>query len=399
MRVHRFDPGTTRKVEHMADGGIRVHAYLTRPGVFEYTRGDGTVVLEYRPPEEVFAASAIESMRGIAVTNLHPAGLVTASNWKEYAVGHVENPRREGDYVAAELVIHEESARSAVLRGDRVEISSGYTCEIDLTPGIAPDGKPFHQIQRGMVYNHEAMGPRDWGRLGPTVQMHLDAADAVRWCVSESAHSAQLRGDANAENGEERGMKIVRIDGVDYQVDDAAAPHLERAFAAVTKERDEQKTRADSEKARADKAEGSASAEKARADKAETELATATDPKRFDARVAARVQLERDAVRVIGVDDQGAEPKFDGQSDDDVRRKVILAVDPEAKLDGKTGDFLVGACDVAIRAHRQQARASTFDAGREDVGAEREDELDLEYVRALAIQQRADRFDGRREGV
>ncbi|MCC7542365.1 MAG: DUF2213 domain-containing protein [Deltaproteobacteria bacterium] len=381
-RVNRYDRGSTGKVETMADGGIRVPAFLTRTGVFTYTRGDNSKVRELRLPEEVFADDAVKSLRGVSVTDLHPDELVSPTNWKQYAVGHVENPRRDEKYVAASLVIHAETTRAAVLRGDRVEVSCGYTCTVDPTPGVTADGEEYDAIQRGIVHNHVAVGPREWGRAGPEVRMHLDARDAIE---QPAAHRDGKEIDMSDKT------KAVRVDGVDVELAVSVAPLIERVLADL----DEQTKRADGATARADKAEGTAAAEKARADKAEAALAEASDPKRFDGRVRARVQLERDAARVIGPDDTGKEPTFDALSDDEVRRQVILAVDPEAKLDGKSGDFLVGAYEASVRAHRHHARSVTFDAGSEGVG-QRDAEPSIEQVRADAIRERAARYDAQK---
>ena len=38
----------------------------------------------------------------------------------------------------------------------------------------------YDAIQRGIVYNHAALGPSGWGRQGATVALKFDAGDAVQ---------------------------------------------------------------------------------------------------------------------------------------------------------------------------------------------------------------------------
>lgn len=105
--VLRFDAGTIGKLERTPVGGVRVPARVTRSGVLEYRRQDGTTSREWRPPEEVFAADSLASLADAAVTVGHPAaGRVTPESYRGDAVGYVrEAGRADGRFVATMLAV------------------------------------------------------------------------------------------------------------------------------------------------------------------------------------------------------------------------------------------------------------------------------------------------------
>lgn len=123
-----------------------VQARIARTGVQAYADGD-----EYRPPEEVFAPPALASLEGLPITVGHVAW-ITRANLDRYAVGFVRSPRRDGDHVAADLVIFDDATASRVQRGDLVELSVGYAVDVDRS-GSVP-------TQRNIRGNHLALlGP------------------------------------------------------------------------------------------------------------------------------------------------------------------------------------------------------------------------------------------------
>lgn len=85
-----------------------------------------------RAPEEVFAPAALASFEGKPVTNDHPPDLIGPDDVKLYEMGHAQNVRRGqgewGDYVVADLHIHDRELIEAIQQGKR-EISCGYECE------------------------------------------------------------------------------------------------------------------------------------------------------------------------------------------------------------------------------------------------------------------------------
>lgn len=184
QRVARLDIGARLRDElKTVQGGARVPARLSRIGVQNYTQGDGSVLREYRPPSEVFSPASLASFATATVTIGHP-GMVTPSSWKKDAVGSVIGAKQEdGRYVGADLVLQDaEALRRANLPPSDpdalVEISCGYDCELEMRGGISPDGEAYDAIQRNIVINHVALGPRDWGRAGNAVKLKLDGGGA-----------------------------------------------------------------------------------------------------------------------------------------------------------------------------------------------------------------------------
>jgi len=176
MVVRRFDlSGTIGKIQRTPQGGIRVDAALTRAGIFEYVLPDGSVRREYRDPAEVFVEDSIETLRAAPVTRLHPADMVTPDTWKDAdVIGHVDGaPAREEDLVVAQVVIQDADAIDAIDREKMREVSCGYVCELDLTPGELPSGERYDARQTKIRYNHVALVPR--GRAGREVALRLDA--------------------------------------------------------------------------------------------------------------------------------------------------------------------------------------------------------------------------------
>ncbi len=173
--------GIVGKPVRLADGSMRIPARLSRVGVFTYARDDGSTVREYRPPNVVHHADTIASFRGVAVTELHPAEPVTASNWRDLSIGHVaDNVHRSGDFLDGDVIVKDAAALAKVEAGELVEISCGYMARIDETPGTTPTGEKYDRIQTSIVGNHVALGPRKWGRMGSDVRLF----------VRDSAHSS-----------------------------------------------------------------------------------------------------------------------------------------------------------------------------------------------------------------
>jgi hypothetical protein len=232
MRVRRVDLARLDTVERTPQGGIRAPARLARTGVQVYQMPDGTERREYRPADEVFHADALASLRDAPVTDLHPASVVHAANWRELSVGHVgEDVRREGDFVAATVVVQDATEVERVLKGERKELSVGYEVEIDPTPGTSPEGERYDAVQRKIRANHVGLGPDGWGRAGSEVALRLDGA------------GVQVQRADGAAAKETRSMKVIKIGGREFKTD---APE---EMAAAQGEADKQQAKQDADAA------------------------------------------------------------------------------------------------------------------------------------------------------
>ena len=338
MKVERLDFGRFTKVERTPQGGLRVPAHLTRVGVFVYTRPDGTTVRELRPPEEVFHDDSLSTLAGAPVTDLHPPSPVRPSNWRDLTVGHVsDNVKHDDKFVSAALMIQDADAISKVEREDRRELSCGYTCRLDETPGEW-NGERYDAVQRNIRYNHVAIGPRNWGRAGNEVALRLDAQGNQ---INSTIQSSTNKG--------EKTVKVIRIDGVEYDFG---------SEAHINKIEEVHASKLAAETKRADEAEGKLAAETKRADEAEGKLAAATDPKTIDKLVTERADLIADARRILGDDFRS-----DGKTDREIMIEAIRHDDADFDAEGKSDDYVRAFFDArAIKRH---------DEGGNGIGAAR----------------------------
>ncbi len=281
-------------------------AYPTREGVFSYKNTDGSERRELRLPEEVYSPDSLASLRAAPVTDMHPSEPVNPDNWQALSVGHVaENVRAEKPFVAATLLIQDAKMIAAVEKGERRELSCGYECSLDETPGTF-QGQHYDAIQRGIKYNHVALGPKGWGRAGPQVALRLDEKDAPI------------------------AMKIIRIDGTDYEA--GSDPHLAKIDAMLAADKETVKAlsvKAETCEARAFKAETEAASERLRAD-------GLADPKAFAARVNARVAVLAQAQNTLGERFDAA--AAEGMGDIEMMGEMLKIMDPAFSSEGKSED-------------------------------------------------------------
>lgn len=323
--VMRFDR-VPLKATRTDEGYLTDTPVLTRTGVFEYRDGAGRLRREYRPPDEVFNADSMASLRGKPVTDGHP-GKVTAKNVRQHMIGTaLSGGRQDGtENMVGDIHIFDTTPVDA---GNK-ELSLGYELELDETPGVSPEGERYDAVQRNIRYNHLAVVKR--GRAG-NARLNLDAADAV------------------TKTEEETDMTMVKIrldSGLSYDAAPEVANELERLRAAVTAA----SSKADTEAARAD-------SEKARADTAEAGIAKA----RQDAHGAAlaRVKLEATATQ--------HKVDFKADTADRVLREgVIKAVRGDSfDLAGKSDGYVEAAFDLAVT--DAQARQDAVAQQRQQMG-------------------------------
>jgi hypothetical protein len=351
-KAHRFDYSPiTGKPRRTHQGFLVVPGALTRVGVLEYRRMDGTVVKELRPPEEVFKADSVASLSGAPVTVGH-IGLINPGN-ADHSVGNVSSPRVAEPVIAGDLTIQRKDTIDKVERKDLVELSPGYTCRIDKTPGVF-NGERYDQIQRDIVYNHVAMGPKGWGRSGPQVSIKMDGAEDV---------AVQRFDNEPAKDGHEnqRGLRmkkiVIRIDGIAYEVEvaEGLAPTLEGGLDKMETER------ADA-KAELSRVEGELAATQKELDETKVKLDSATSPEALEAMVKERSDL------IAKAKELAPEMKFDGKEAREIKVEALEVTGVAREtFDGKDEAFVDGFFLAAKPAAKPAATPSI------GVGGKRED--------------------------
>lgn len=317
----RYDRAPMAKARKLDNGFMRAPAHLTRVGVFTYRLPDGSERRELREPGEVFKQDSLDSFELVPLTDEHPSNGVDGGNAKIVTVGTVGHVQRDGDLVAAELLITDAGAVAKVEAGKH-ELSCGYECDLEPVPGVWR-GERYDVVQRNIRGNHVALVTK--GRAGPQARIRLDENDA----------------EQIPQTQEPKPMKMITLDGVEVEVAPTVADLIgkERAAAAGL---------TDALKSKVKECETLLEKQTARADSAEAEvksltekLVVATDAKLVQAAVAARVELENKA-RATGV-----EFKTDA-TDAEIKLAVIAKIDPDAKLEGKSADYVDARFDAAL---------------------------------------------------
>lgn len=386
-RVHRCDfVGATSGVKRTPQGGIRLDARITRVGVLTYQDHTGKSWREYKPAEEVFKADSLATLEGAPVTELHPDKLVDGATWKTVSVGHlVGAPRRDDAFVAAPIVVQDAGAAGRCEAGELHDVSAGYTCRVDWTAGVTPEGEAYDAVQRDIVYNHAALGPLGWGRAGTDVSLRMNGA------------AVQVRND-NAPKGTSM-KKTLKVKGREFKLD--ADEEVVAAQDAVNEaEASQQGELATVKEAlmEALKKVATLEAKIAAEEAAEAKPAAVTEdmvPEDVQDSIAKkRIALRDNAAKVLG-----AEAKLDGLKAHEIHRQVVAKALPSVKLDGmdaKTveGMFLAvvdGATTAARANNLRGAHPGAPGSTRTDGG---DDDGDLSPAAALAARTH-NHFDSR----
>lgn len=316
---------------NVTDRGLVALAKAARTGIQEYLgsemgRPDLPIVRVYRPADEVFHADALASFSHAPITMDHPAEPVTPDNIKQYEVGEVSTAAKvEGGWVSLPLIVKHRDAIDAVKSGKN-QLSAGYSCQIDWTPGTTDEGQSYDAVQRHIRINHLAIV--DAARAGP------EAKIGDSWGAAPiKAGKPDATGDApiTQTDNKEKPMSTVNVVLGDKVVAVAAtdAPAVEAFKADAAKKFDEAAASHDAAVAAKD-------TELAAKDAEIDDLkAKVLDGPALDAAVAARGDLIAKA-RGIAPD-----VKTDGLSDADIRKAVVTA---------KLGDAVKDKADAYIDA-------------------------------------------------
>lgn len=200
--VNLTDKGTIVSQITDARGFMRVKARFSKVGIQVYTakelglqgRPPSDKLRILRPEEEVFATDSMQSFDNCPVTDDHPPENVTAENARQYQVGHQVGSRtRDGDNTAGEIILTDASVIAKMANG-KVEISDGYACEIELTPGVW-NGQQYDGRKKNIRGNHTALVGA--GRCGGSCRVLLDG----KMC-EECAAGTETKAPCGCHGGE-----------------------------------------------------------------------------------------------------------------------------------------------------------------------------------------------------
>jgi len=288
-------------------GFMAVRARAARSGVYDYLGSEvdpsgqhfkaNDTVKVYRDEADVFDKASVASFIAKPITNDHPTVSVTADNWNAYAKGTVMGALKDKEYLAFDLMLMDSAIIADVEAGKR-ELSNGYSCELVVGDGIAPDGTAYQAKQVNIRGNHVAVVDR--GRAGPDCKI-TDGGKPFALCDANPTAITDF-------NNEGPKMKIM-LDGLHVDLSDAEAVKaaFDKKDAAL----------ADSATALADANTkvGTLTAEKAAVEKQLAD-AQAVD---LDALVADRAAL------VASAKELDAKIVTDGKSSDEIRKELVAA--------------------------------------------------------------------------
>lgn len=316
------------KREYTDEGFLITTSRIARTGIQDYCafelglsdRDPTDIIKIFRPEEEVFSEDSLRSFANKPVTDNHPDEMVTAANAKELSVGHSGNEvTRDGMFV--ETVIHFTDAEIIKkVEGGKVELSNGYTSDLEWVQGVTPDGENYDAIQRNIKGNHIAVV--DNGRCGASCRV--------------SDHKPKKTGEPT--------MAIALIDGLEYEVSDQTAQAIKkqnaRLDAAEEKVKELEKKKAEDEEGE----EGMKKDHKAALDKMQAKLDDAVSkvptPEMLDALVDNRIAT-RDAALAIMPD-----LKWQGKDCETIRREVVEANVANFDSEKMSADYIRARFDM-----------------------------------------------------
>ncbi len=206
------------KINYTKDGYLTAMPRVARTGIQLYygselglTGADAKKVMKvYRSPDEVFHKDAMQSFAHRPFTDDHPPEQVTADNWKKYATGSSgAEVARDGEFIRVPMVLMDAKAIQKFKDG-KVEISMGYDCEIDFSPGTTPAGEAYDAMQKRPRGNHYAVV--DAARGGSKLRIG-DATGKVNTAVYADGLRAIIDGKVVASDS---GSLVKCLAGTEY---------------------------------------------------------------------------------------------------------------------------------------------------------------------------------------
>jgi uncharacterized protein len=353
----RIDQGELSALEVSKDF-LRARVVLARTGVFPYVYPDGSVKMEAKLPEELSRPETIKSAQGVPVADGHPPstenqGLITTETYKAYAKGSVFEVTMGPDgCLAGSETIWDQSLINSLKAGEKLQVSIGFTCDLDSTPGEL-NGEKYEVAQRNIIINHLAHVEK--GRAGEEVRAYLDQAIPEGSAYQKTDSKDQkttIRQDAMDKSKVKAAMNgLLNSLGIKLDEEDPAKPPAGTGEGGSTEPPAQDKSaQKDSETMELLKAQVEALkgilAEKTRL------LEEALSPATQDALVAKRLTLIESAKQVA------PDSKLDGLSNRELKLLVIEKSLPFAsgvKLDSVKDESLDARYDAALELARHTA--------------------------------------------
>ncbi len=411
-RVGRLDSIPLTAAYFTSEGYLRDRPIVTTCGIFEYQNVDGTIHRELRLPEDVFEAESLKTYKGKPIIFTHDAGEITKDNVTNEIIGTVlSDGIRDGDNVRADIVIHDSDQLKNGLR----ELSLGYECDLDETPGEWK-GKPYDAVQHNIRINHLAIV--DEARAGHEARLNLDGKlnkGGNRYmdmkinfdCVDAALTPEQLQEaiamylasnpgigvNADAEGEEQQTDPVEKIrqnadrrDADMSSVGQGEIPIMHEEIKTLLSEidklngandmaedeNDPEVQNQDGECAGqgSDKNDSGDDPEETKEDGDDTTAPAADTSVKMDSveRNWAEMYSICQMANKLGLGDFIPRNVMDG------KMQIIKAVNPKMKLDGKSPDYVNGAYQIAVQ--NAMSRKTVADNMRKALGKKQQERMD-----------------------
>lgn len=324
-----------------ADGFMVADVRVARTGIQHYRAGelglDGDplrVVSVYRPPEEVFAADAMASYAHRPITDKHPSAMVDAANWNEFAKGQTgDEVLRDGEYVRVPVMLMD---KATVAKAPGMQLSMGYTTDLDTTGGKTEDGQEYDAVQRNLRMNHLALVPR--ARGGPALKL----------------------GDDNLEDSTMSDVKLqtVMVDGLSVETTEAGA----QAISKLTQDLAHAHTESEGLRGTHKTELAAKDVELAKKDATIDEL---TGKQLSDADLDKKVN---DRADLIATATKIADKDYSGLSDADIRKTAVTAVLGQDAVTDKAEAYVQARFDMLAEDAEKDPVRRVIQSGQQPAG-------------------------------
>lgn len=356
-------------VHTTAEGFLKGHAPVTRPGVFKYPNPDGTFRYELRHPDEVFSEESLKTIKGVPITVDHPREFVNANNSSELLVGMTgDDLAIDGENVVTSINITDSRAVKAVNNGKK-ELSMGYLYDRVKESGVY-NGEEYTHRQKNIRYNHLAIV--DKGRAGRGVR--IIAMDGVDYEIN----------GLNNQNEEKIDMNEKELNGIMSKL-----ASIEEGMQKAQDHEDSLKVQLANLKAENDKLKGESEALAAELSNAKAvakdsaDNAEANEEALVQQKVKERVDIIVKAKGVVALD------SADDMTNREIMEAAIKATDADVELGDKTDAYIAGRFDSAVSLAAPQVEANDGEAFRKSMSKIASDKKPEKPRLTLADAQRA----------
>lgn len=324
MTVIRSDRAPIKGVQRLSNGFLKVPVTATRTGIFIYRKSDGTEFRELRLPSEVFDQDSMNSLGGVPVTNQHPNGLLDSNNASKHMVGFTSDlvERRSNTLATSITVTDGLTIEELDVKKSKREVSCGYSCEMEFKSGTY-QGERYDAIQRNIRYNHLAIV--DKGRAGPVARIHMDGKDV-------DLELTDFR--------EFKPMAKIKIDGVEYEINDTLAPIVKAKIDLV-----------DASQAKLDAANAEKEKLQAKVDSLSQDLEKEKENKLDSDAIASLVKARKRLEKLADLTVKSDSFKVEEASDRDIMVAIIKSQDEKFDDSDRSDAYLEARVDHIEHTH------------------------------------------------